>query len=227
MIEIPVIAIDGPAASGKGAVAQAVAERLGFHYLDSGAIYRAAAHAVARSGLNIDSPKLSEADVASIALNMRLDFKSGNIYISNQNVTEEIRSEECGKNASKIAVLPKLRQALLELQHGFRRAPGLVAEGRDMGTVVFPDAVLKVFLTASAEVRAERRHKQLMEKGINANMKDLLKEIEARDARDLGRSVAPLRVGEGTITVDTSALNLAQSIDAVLKLYKPNASKNE
>jgi cytidylate kinase len=221
MSMVSVIAIDGPAASGKGAVAQAVAERLGFHYLDSGAIYRAAALAIARSGINIDSPNLSETDVASIASKMSLSFRSRNIYISNQNVTDAIRSEECGRNASKIAVLPKLRQALLELQHSFRRQPGLVAEGRDMGTVVFPDAVLKIFLTASAQVRAERRHKQLMEKGINATIKDLLCEIEARDARDLGRSVAPLRVSESTITVDTSALDLAQAIDAVLKLYTP------
>jgi cytidylate kinase len=222
---IPVIAIDGPAASGKGAVAQAVAERLGFHYLDSGAIYRAAAFAITKAGLAVDC--LPEADIAKIASNMQLSFQNSAIYISNQNVTDLIRSEECGKNASKIAVLPKLRQALLELQHSFRRAPGLVAEGRDMGTVVFPDAGLKIFLTASAEVRAERRYKQLMAKGINATIANLLYEIEARDARDLGRSVAPLRASEGTITIDTSALDLTQSIDAVLKLYQPNASKNE
>ena len=225
MTTIPVIAIDGPAASGKGAVAQAVAERLGFHYLDSGAIYRACALAIARSGLNIDSPNLSEDAVARIASSMDLSFRSGNIYIENQIVTEEIRSEECGKNASKIAVLSKLRQALLALQHSFRRVPGLVAEGRDMGTVVFPDAQLKIFLTANAQVRAERRHKQLMGKGINATIKDLLCEIEARDARDLGRSVAPLRASESTITIDTSTMDLTQSIDAVLKLYRPNASK--
>lgn len=225
MSAIPVIAIDGPAASGKGAVAQAVAERLGFHYLDSGAIYRAAAFAITKAGLAVDC--LPEADIAKIASNMQLSFQNSAIYISNQNVTDLIRSEECGKNASKIAVLPKLRQALLELQHSFRRAPGLVAEGRDMGTVVFPDAGLKIFLTASAEVRAERRYKQLMAKGINATIANLLYEIEARDARDLGRSVAPLRASEGTITIDTSALDLTQSIDAVLKLYQPNASKNE
>ena len=225
MSAIPVIAIDGPAASGKGAVAQAVAERLGFHYLDSGAIYRAAAFAITKAGLAVD--RLPEADIAKIASNMQLNFRNSEIYISNQNVTDLIRSEECGKNASKIAVLPKLRQALLELQHSFRRVPGLVAEGRDMGTVVFPDAGLKIFLTASAEVRAERRYKQLMAKGINATIANLLQEIEARDARDLGRSVAPLRASESTITIDTSALDLTQSIDAVLKLYQPNASKNE
>ena len=183
MSAIPVIAIDGPAASGKGAVAQAVAERLGFHYLDSGAIYRAAAFAITKAGLAVD--RLPEADIAKIASNMQLNFRNSEIYISNQNVTDLIRSEECGKNASKIAVLPKLRQALLELQHSFRRVPGLVAEGRDMGTVVFPDAGLKIFLTASAEVRAERRYKQLMAKGINATIANLLQEIEARDPTGL------------------------------------------
>ena len=219
MISIPVIAIDGPAASGKGAVAQAIAEQLGFHYLDSGAIYRAAALAVVQAGKNIDRPDLSEAEIAEIASGMRLSFKSDEIWLANQNITDAIRTEACGNNASKIAVLPKLRQALLELQRNFRRAPGLVAEGRDMGTVVFPDARLKIYLTASAPVRAERRYKQLMEKGINANMRDLLNEIEQRDARDLGRSVAPLRSGNDTITIDTTPLDLAQSIEAVLKFY--------
>ncbi len=218
----PVIAIDGPAASGKGAVAQPVADRLGFHYLDSGAIYRAAALAVVLAGIDLDRPNVPEKDIATVASTMRLGFKNGQVFISDHNVTESIRSEECGKNASKIAVLPLLRNALLELQHNFRQLPGLVAEGRDMGTVVFPDAVLKIFLTATAHVRAERRHKQLMEKGINANINDLLREIEARDARDAGRSVAPLRAGDNTITIDTSTLELSQSIDAVLNLYKPN-----
>jgi cytidylate kinase len=220
MNAIPVIAIDGPAASGKGAVAQAVAERLGFHYLDSGAIYRAAALAVVMAGIDLDNADLPEKGIATVASKMRLSFKNGHVFISDHNVTESIRSEECGKNASKIAVLPMLRKALLELQHNFRRSPGLVAEGRDMGTVVFPDAVLKIFLTATAEVRAARRHKQLMAKGINATMLDLLIEISARDARDVGRSIAPLRVGETTVTIDTSALDLTQSIDAIMKLCK-------
>lgn len=223
MISIPVIAIDGPAASGKGAVAQAIAEQLGFHYLDSGAIYRAAALAVIHAGKNIDSPDLSEAEIAAIASGMHLSFKSNEIWLSNQNITDAIRTEACGNNASKIAVLPRLRQALLQLQRNFRRTPGLVAEGRDMGTVVFPDAGLKIYLTASAPVRAERRYKQLMEKGINANIRDLLNEIEQRDARDLGRSVAPLRSGNDTITIDTTPLNLAQSIETVLKFHQKNA----
>ncbi len=219
MTAIPVIAIDGPAASGKGAVAQAIAEQLGFHYLDSGAIYRAAALAVNIAGKNIDSPDLSETEVADIASRMRLSFKSDEIWLSNQNITDAIRTEACGNNASKIAVLPRLRQALLQLQRNFRRTPGLVAEGRVMGTVVFTDAGLKIYLTASAPVRAERRYKQLMEKGINANMRELLNEIEQRDARDLSRSVAPLRSGNDTITIDTTPLDLAQSIEAVLKFY--------
>ena len=222
MSAVPVIAIDGPAASGKGAVAQAVADQLGFHYLDSGAIYRAAALAVVTAGIDLGAPNLPEKDIATVATRMRLSFKDGQVFIADHNVIESIRSEECGKNASKIAVLPMLRSALLELQHNFRRSPGLVAEGRDMGTVIFPDAGLKIFLTATAEVRAARRHKQLMEKGINAKMLDLLTEIEERDARDVERTIAPLRVGETTVTIDTSTLDLAQSIDVIMKLCKSN-----
>lgn len=221
MSTIPVIAIDGPAASGKGAVAQAVAEMLGFHYLDSGAIYRAAALAIEFAGKDIDSPNLLEADVASIAGKMDLCFNKNKIFLSDHDITDTIRTEQCGKNASKIAIFPALRTALMDLQHSFRRPPGLVAEGRDMGTVVFPDAGLKIFLTASAEVRAERRHKQLMEKGINATIKDLLREIQLRDARDRERSVAPLRASNDTVTLDTSALDLPQSITSVLKHYAP------
>ena len=224
MTGVPVIAIDGPAASGKGAVAQAVAERLGFHYLDSGAIYRAAALVVDRAGIAIDAYNVSEQQVAKIAREMPLSFRSGKIWMKNQDITESIRSEACGKHASKIAVFAQLRQALLQLQHDFRRPPGLVAEGRDMGTVVFPGAGLKIFLTASAQVRAARRHKQLMEKGINANINDLLVEIEARDARDYGRSVAPLKVSNETIMIDTTDMDLAQSIEAVLKFYNSNTA---
>ncbi len=220
---IPVITIDGPAASGKGAVAQAVAEKLDFHYLDSGAIYRAAALAIELEGKDIDGANQLEADAASIAAKMDLRFDRNEIFLSDHNITDDIRTEQCGKNASKIAVLPALRAALLNLQHSFRRPPGLVAEGRDMGTVIFPDAVLKIFLTASAEARAERRHKQLMAKGINATIKDLLREIQLRDARDRERSIAPLRASNDTVTIDTSALSLPQSIAAVLKLYAPLA----
>lgn len=219
MKPIPVIAIDGPAASGKGAVAQAVAERLGFHYLDSGAIYRAAALAIDLAGKDASSPDLLEAEAAAIAAKMDLRFKDGKVFLGNRNVSDLIRSESCGTNASKIAVLSLLRGALLDLQRAFRQRPGLVAEGRDMGSVVFPDAGVKIFLTASAAVRAERRHKQLMEKGINANIPDLLSEIESRDERDRQRNVAPLRSGSDTKLIDTTALSLPESVEAVLKLY--------
>jgi cytidylate kinase len=223
MSVIPVITIDGPAASGKGAVAQAVAEKLDFNYLDSGAIYRAAALAIELAGKDVDSPNLLETDAASIAAKMDLRFDRNEIFLSDHNITDAVRTEQCGKNASKIAVLPALRAALLDLQHSFRRPPGLVAEGRDMGTVIFPNALLKIFLTASAEVRAERRHKQLMEKGINATIQDLLREIQLRDARDRERSIAPLRASNDTVTIDTSALDLPQSISTVLTLYAPLA----
>ncbi len=219
MKPIPVIAIDGPAASGKGAIAQAVAESLGFHYLDSGAIYRATALAIDSAGKDAGSPDLLEADAAAIAARMDLRFRDGMVFLGERNITDLIRSESCGTNASKIAVLPLLRSALLDLQRSFRRPPGLVAEGRDMGTVVFPDAGLKIFLSASVAVRAERRHKQLMEKGINANIQNLLSDIEFRDERDRQRNVAPLRTGSDSKLIDTTALSLPQSVAAVLKSY--------
>ena len=213
------IAIDGPAASGKGAVAQAVAERLGFHYLDSGAIYRAAAFAVEQAGIAIDTENVGEAEIAKIAREMPLSFRSGKIWMKNQDITESIRSEACGKHASKIAVFAQLRQALLQLQHDFRRPPGLVAEGRDMGTVVFPDAELKIFLTASAQVRAARRHKQLMEKGINATIDDLSAQIVDRDSRDRARSVAPLRSVSDAMVIDSTELSLAEVVELIVKNY--------
>jgi cytidylate kinase len=224
MNPVPVIAIDGPAASGKGAVAQAIAERLGFHYLDSGAIYRAAALAIDLAGRDAGSPGLAEAEATKIAASMALDFRDGRVFLGAREVTDLIRTESCGKNASKIAVLPSLRGALLDLQRAFRRAPGLVAEGRDMGTVVFPDADLKVFLNASASVRAERRHKQLMGKGITATIPDLLMDIESRDERDRQRAVAPLRAASGTESIDTTSMTLPESVDAVMKLYAQRAA---
>jgi cytidylate kinase len=219
MKPVPVIAIDGPAASGKGAVAQEVAQRLGFHYLDSGAIYRAAALAIDQAGKDASSPDLKEADAVAIAEKMDLKFNDGMVFLGDLDVTQLIRSEACGMKASKIAVLPQLRRALLDLQRAFRRPPGLVAEGRDMGTVVFPDATLKIFLTAGVAVRAERRHKQLMEKGINATIRDLRKDIDSRDERDKQRNVAPLRTDSDTKIIDTTALTLPESVEAVLKLY--------
>lgn len=224
MNPIPVIAIDGPAASGKGAVARTVAERLGFHYLDSGAIYRAAALAIDWAGLDAGSANLAESGAAQIAAKMDLKFSGEIIFLEDRNITELIRSESCGTKASKIAVLPMLRGALLALQRAFRRSPGLVAEGRDMGTVVFPDATLKIFLTASVAVRAERRYKQLMGKGINANIGDLLSDIESRDERDKRRDIAPLRTGSDTKLIDTTAMSLAESIETVLKLFVVSAA---
>ena len=223
MKPIPVIAIDGPAASGKGAVAQQVAKRLNFHYLDSGAIYRAAALAIDSAGKDASSPDLKEADAVAIAEGMDLRFRDGLVFLGDRNVTDLIRSEACGMTASKIAVLPQLRHALLDLQRAFRRPPGLVAEGRDMGSVVFPDAALKIFLTAGVVVRAERRHKQLMGKGINATIRDLLNDIESRDERDKQRNVAPLRTDSDTKIIDTTSLSLLESVAAVLKLYALSA----
>ena len=219
MSDVAVIAIDGPAASGKGAVGQAVAERLKFHHLDSGAIYRAAALAIDMAGGDAGSEQLAASDAAAVASAMRLEFRGDTVWLEGQDVTLLIRSEQCGSNASKIAVLPALRAALLDFQRGFRRPPGLVAEGRDMGSVVFPDAALKIFLMASVAVRAERRHKQLMEKGINANMASLAIQIAERDERDQARNAAPLRSQSDAVVIDSSALNLSQVVDLVIKNY--------
>ncbi len=215
----PVIAIDGPAASGKGTVAQAVAQQLQFHYLDSGAIYRAAALAIDMADSDAGSDRRVESDAAAIAARMRLEFRGETVWLDGKDVTQLIRSEHCGSNASKIAALPPLRAALLDYQRGFRRAPGLVAEGRDMGSVIFPDAVLKVFLKASVAVRAARRHKQLMEKGINATIENLSAQIADRDARDQARSVAPLRSVSDAIMIDSTELSLPEVVELVIKNY--------
>jgi 3-phosphoshikimate 1-carboxyvinyltransferase/cytidylate kinase len=213
--DIPVIAIDGPSASGKGTVAQRVAGKLGFHYLDSGALYRLVALAGMRSRVDLADEKVLS-DVAS-----RLDvvFVDAEILLGNVNVTDAIRVEACGNVASKVAAYPQVRTALLERQRAFRQLPGLVADGRDMGSVVFPDAILKIFLTASAEARAQRRYKQLMEKGIDANISTLLQDIRERDARDSSRGVAPLRQGVDTRLLDTTSLDIEQAVDSVLKQY--------
>ncbi len=211
----PVIAIDGPSASGKGTVAQRVAETLGFHYLDSGALYRLVALAALKAGIAFDD----EARLARLAASLDVRFDGGNIYLKNQNVTDSIRSEDIGNGASRVAALPQLRAALLERQRAFRQAPGLVADGRDMGSVVFPDAGTKVFLTASAEVRADRRYKQLIEKGLSANIPNLLQDIQARDERDSNRSVAPLQQIADASLLDTSGLTIEQAVAAVLKQF--------
>ncbi|WP_151637008.1 (d)CMP kinase [Noviherbaspirillum aerium] len=212
---IPVITIDGPTASGKGTVAHRVALQLRFHYLDSGALYRLTALSALRHKL----PLTDEHALAKVAERLQCRFEGDQIWLSQENVTAAIRAEEVGNAASRIAVLPMLRRALVGLQHGFRTAPGLVADGRDMGTVIFPNANLKVFLTASVEARAGRRYKQLIDKGFPANMDDLLKDLRERDARDSSRAVAPLKPAEGAHILDTSDMTADQAVDQVLQWY--------
>ena len=198
------VAIDGPSASGKGTIASRVAATLGFHYLESGALYRLVALASLRKN------QKSEAALAEIARSLAVAFRGETIFLDDQDVTEEIRSEACGVRASEVAPLAAVRRALLERQRAFRKPPGLVADGRDMGTVVFPDAELKVFLTASPEVRAERRYKQLIEKGISANLRALSRDLAERDARDANRAVAPLVPAPDSQVLDSSALSIEQ-----------------
>jgi cytidylate kinase len=218
---VPVIAIDGPSASGKGAVARLVAERLGFHFLDSGALYRLVALAALRAGVDL----ADEAAVAALARGLDMRLQGEEALLGGERVTDAIRTEECGNAASRVAAYPNLRAALLERQRAFRRPPGLVADGRDMASVVFPDAHLKVFLTASAEARAERRYKQLMEKGIHANMALLLQDIRERDARDSAREAAPLQQVSDAQRVDTTPLSISQVVDRVLELYSAARGK--
>ncbi|HVS25751.1 MAG TPA: (d)CMP kinase [Burkholderiales bacterium] len=217
---IPVIAIDGPSASGKGAVAQWVARELGFHYLDSGSFYRLVALAAQKRGIALDD----ETALAKLAESLPAEFRGGEILLDGKQVTDEIRSETCAAGASRVAALPKIRLALLSRQRAFRKTPGLVAEGRDMGSTVFPDAVLKVFLTASTEARAERRYKQLMEKGMYASIPTLLQEIKERDLRDSQRSVAPLRQGADAGLLDTTSLSIEETVAEVLSRYRQTAS---
>lgn len=212
----PVIAIDGPSASGKGTVAQAVAGALGFHYLNSGALYRTVAYLALESGADLEK----ESILADIALNLNANFNSESVGLEGRNVTDAIRSEAVGTAASRIAALPGVRRALLERQRAFRRPPGLVADGRDMGTVVFPDAALKIYLTATPEERAERRYKQLMAKGMGASMAALLQDIIGRDARDGKRATAPLRKAEDAVLIDTTGVPAADAVARVLALYK-------
>jgi len=212
---VPVITIDGPTASGKGTVASRVADRLGFHLLDSGALYRLTALQALRGAL----PLSDEAGIATLAQQLPARFRDDVIYLADEDVSHAIRAEEVGNMASKIAALPSVRQALFDLQLGFRQAPGLVADGRDMGTVIFPTAKLKVFLTASAEARAQRRYKQLIDKGFSANMNDLLADLRARDERDTGRAVAPLVAAADAHILDTSAMGVDQAVEQVLAWY--------
>ncbi len=213
---VAVLAIDGPSASGKGTVAAKVAAALGWQYLDSGSLYRLVALAAIRAGVELDD----EAGIVRLAAALPARFDHGRILLDGEDVSEAIRSEACSAGASRVAALPALREALLDRQRDYRVAPGLVAEGRDMGSVVFPDATVKVFLTATAEARAERRYKQLMEKGSTANMESLLKDLHERDARDAARSVAPLKKMPDAVLLDTTELDVDAAVGFVLDLVR-------
>jgi cytidylate kinase len=220
MADAPVIAIDGPSASGKGTVAYRVAATLGFHFLDSGALYRLVGLAAREHGVSMDDP----AQVAAIARGLDVVFTQGVIVLEGRDVTDAIRAEAVGVAASQVAALPPVRAALLGRQRAFRQPPGLVADGRDMGSVVFPDAGLKIFLTAAAEERARRRYNQLMEKGMNASMSALLQEIRERDDRDSRRAAAPLQKCSDAIELDTTHMTVDEAVAQVLTLYHSKAA---
>ena len=211
---IPVIAIDGPSASGKGTIAKRVAAALGFHYLESGALYRLVALIALRQQLD------EERSIATAAAGMDVYFQGDEIFLEDQEVSLHIRNEDVGKRASEVARMPEVRKALLERQRAYRQPPGLVADGRDMATVVFPDAELKIFLTASPEVRAQRRYKQLIEKGIAANLAALSRDLAERDARDANRAVAPLVPAPDSQVLDSSALSVEAVADRILESWK-------
>jgi CMP/dCMP kinase len=214
----PVIAIDGPSASGKGTVAQLVADKLGFHYLDSGALYRIVAYAAQQSNVAWnDADKLGE-----LANSLDIQFKNSEIVLNKTIITDAVRSEEMSRGASEVAIHPQVREALFALQQSFRQAPGLVADGRDMGSVVFTDAALKIFLTASTEIRAERRYKQLTNKGLSANCAQILADLQQRDLRDSQRSTSPLMQTPDAVLLDTTNRNIEEAVEFVIKAYKNN-----
>ena len=219
---IPVIAIDGPSASGKGTVAQLVSENLGFHYLDSGSLYRLVALKAIRIGADLNDEKALE----NIAQDLDVTFVGRKIQLGVEEVADLIRQEIYGNGASKVAGHPRLREALLDRQRAFRKDPGLVTDGRDMCSVVFPDATLKIFLTATAEIRAKRRYKQLMEKGEGVNINTILKDIEARDKRDSIRTVAPLKQSKDSSLIDTTLLNITEVVNEILKQYSEISIKS-
>jgi len=213
------ITIDGPSGVGKGTISALIADKLGWHYLDSGALYRLTALACEQKGISLDNNETHDA-IAEIAQNLDVQFLAqGGILLEGQEVEALIRTESAGNNASKVAVIDKVRQALLLRQKAFLQAPGLVADGRDMGTTIFPEAPLKVFLTASAHERAKRRYKQLIEKGITVKMPDLVVEIQQRDERDMNRSASPLKAAQDAQTIDTSKLSINEVFEQVMSLY--------
>ncbi len=215
---VPVICIDGPTASGKGTLAASLARQLGYHFLDSGALYRIAALAARRAGLALEPAQ--ETAIAEVARGLNIQFEADRVLLGGEDISDAIRTEVAGMDASRVSVLPQVRDALLALQHSFARLPGLVADGRDMGTVVFPTAALKIFLTASAAQRAQRRHKQLISKGISATLASLRADLEARDARDMSRSTAPLKPAVDARLLDNSELSIEQSLDLVLDWWQ-------
>jgi cytidylate kinase len=219
--EPPVIAIDGPSASGKGTVAARVAAALGFNYLDSGALYRLVTLSALRRGTDLQD----EDELARVAQTMGIDFRNGGVQLDGRDVTEELRTEEVSAATSKVASRPRVRQALLARQRGFRRPPGLVADGRDMGSVVFPEAALKVFLTAAVGTRAERRYKQLMEKGMYAKMSDVVEDLRRRDERDSTRPVAPLKHYPDAFFLDTTGLSVDQAVQKILDWWRERSPR--
>lgn len=218
---VPVLCLDGPSGAGKGTVAQAVAERLGWHYLDSGALYRLLAFAASEQGIALDD----EEALAALAERFDVRFEDGRMLLDGREIGNRIRTEEAGNNASRVAAMPAVRQALLAWQRRQARPPGLVADGRDMGATVFPASPCKVFLTASAEERAQRRYKQLREKGFSVTLARLFQEIRERDERDANRSASPLRPADGAVVIDTTELNIEQVAARVLEVVAVRLQK--
>lgn len=220
---VPVLTIDGPSGSGKGTIARIVAERLGWHLLDSGALYRAVGYAASMAGLDLSDMEAMTrcAETTKITFRDPKDGRETRVYVNSHDSTDDLRTETVGAVASAIAAIPSVRTALVDKQLSFRRLPGLVADGRDMGTVIFPDAGVKVFLTASAEERAKRRYKQLKDKGLAVTLASLLREIEARDARDAARPIAPLKPAPDAVLIDSTGVPVDAVVDKVLSLIQP------